>query len=207
VALKSGVKVRARTKRLSEDDQVEEKAAPVKALRAAKKTAASAKKSKLMTAAKKLAAKELAAKKLAAQKLAAKKLAAQKLAERVGANKGNVKCPPINQHRIPVDDSVGQSDPGARERDPFEVAKQTMKGSVPAIVQAMVELAKQGSCSHAKTLLEMTGAKHMFDSEAEMQGSGEPWAKLVLERLDEAAGKAGREAASLQEGSAEFSVR
>ncbi len=70
--------------------------------------------------------------------------------------------------------------------DPFEVAKQTMKGSVPAIVEAMVELAKQGSCSHAKTLLEMTGARHMFDSEVELQDSGEPWAKLVLERLDEA---------------------
>jgi hypothetical protein len=61
-----------------------------------------------------------------------------------------------------------------------------MKGSVPAIVEAMVELAKQGSCSHAKTLLEMTGAKHMFDGEAEGEDRGEPWAKLVLERLDEA---------------------
>ena len=56
-----------------------------------------------------------------------------------------------------------------QELDPFEVAKQTMKGSVPAIVEAMVELAKQGSCTHAKTLLEMTGAKHMFDGEAEVQ--------------------------------------
>ena len=70
--------------------------------------------------------------------------------------------------------------------DPFEIAKQTMKGSVPAIVETMVRKAKQGSCTHAKTLLEMTGAKHMFDSEAEGQDSGEPWAKLVLERLDEA---------------------
>ena len=73
-----------------------------------------------------------------------------------------------------------------QELDPFEVAKRKVKGSVPAIVEAMVEKAKQGSCTHAKTLLEMTGAKHMFDGEAEAQDSGEPWAKLVLERLDEA---------------------
>jgi len=74
-----------------------------------------------------------------------------------------------------------------QDLDPFEVAKQTMRGSVPAIVKAMVELAKQGSCSHAKTLLEMTGARYMFDSEeAEREDSGEPWAKLVLERLDAA---------------------
>jgi hypothetical protein len=78
-------------------------------------------------------------------------------------------------------------EPGAAAAlDPFEVAKQTMKGAVPAIVEAMVELAKQGSYSHAKTLLEMTGAKHMFSDEAEIEGSGEPWAKLVLERMDEA---------------------
>ena len=70
--------------------------------------------------------------------------------------------------------------------DPFEVARETMKGSVPAIVEAMVEKAKRGSCSHAKTLLEMTGAKHMFGDEAEIADSGEPWAKLVLERMDEA---------------------
>lgn len=70
--------------------------------------------------------------------------------------------------------------------DPFEAARQTVKGSVQAIVKKMVEKAKEGSCTHAKTLLEMTGAKHMFDSEAEGQDSGEPWAKLVLERLDEA---------------------
>ena len=58
---------------------------------------------------------------------------------------------------------------GGGALDPFEVAKQTMKGSVPAIVEAMVERAKQGSCTHAKTLLEMTGAKHMFD---ERSGDG-----------------------------------
>jgi hypothetical protein len=95
--------------------------------------------------------------------------------------------------------AVGRNDPGEtaeQEQDPFEVAKRTMKGSVPAIVEAMVELAKQGSCSHAKTLLEMTGAKHMFDGEA--QDNSEPWAKLVLERLDEAELKAEQETISAQ---------
>ncbi len=76
--------------------------------------------------------------------------------------------------------------PGAGARDPFEVARETMKGSVPAIMEAMVAKAKRGSCTHAKTLLEMTGAKHMFEDEAETADSGEPWAKLVLERMDEA---------------------
>ena len=76
--------------------------------------------------------------------------------------------------------------PAAGARDPFEVARETMKGSVPAIVEAMVAKAKRGSCTHAKTLLEMTGAKHMFGDEAETADSGEPWAKLVLERMDEA---------------------
>ena len=61
-----------------------------------------------------------------------------------------------------------------------------MKGSVPAIVERMVQMAKKGSCSHAKTLLEMTGAKHMFGDGAAAVDNGEPWAKLVLERMDEA---------------------
>jgi hypothetical protein len=106
----------------------------------------------------------------------------------------------VKQRRIRVPDATGQSAAdGAtvQEPDPFEVAKRTMKGSVPAIVEAMVELAKQGSCSHAKTLLEMTGAKHMFDGEAEAQDGGAPWAKLVLERLDEAESEAVQEAESL----------
>ncbi len=90
-----------------------------------------------------------------------------------------------------------------QELDPFEVAKRKVKGSVPAIVEAMVELAKQGSCTHAKTLLEMTGARHMFDGDAEAQG-GESWAKLVLERLDEADCEAERE--SVQEESQEVAV-
>jgi hypothetical protein len=86
----------------------------------------------------------------------------------------------------------------ALELDPLEVARKNLKGSVPAIVKAMVQLAKQGSCSHAKTLLEMTGAKHMFDGDAEAQGSGEPWAKLVLERLDEAESEAEQETERLR---------
>ena len=77
-------------------------------------------------------------------------------------------------------------DTGSTKLDPLEVAKRTMKGSMPAIVKTMVKLAKEGSCTHAKTLLEMTGAKHMFEGETETQANGEPWAKLVLERLDEA---------------------
>jgi hypothetical protein len=75
---------------------------------------------------------------------------------------------------------------GAAALDPMEVAKQTMKGSVPAIVKAMVKKAREGSCSHAKTLLEMTGAKYMFGGDTEMQHGGEPWAKLVLERMEQA---------------------
>jgi hypothetical protein len=86
-----------------------------------------------------------------------------------------------------------------KELDPFEAAKQTVKGSVPAIVEAMVELAKQGSCTHAKTLLEMTGARHMFDSEAEIADSGGPWAKLVLERLDEAEAESERASVKQEE--------
>ncbi len=104
--------------------------------------------------------------------------------------------------KIAVPETAAGSVPdrgGMQTPDPFEVAMQTMKGSVPAIVEAMVELAKQGSCSHAKTLLEMTGARHMFDSEVELQDNGAPWAKLVLERLDEAeTEEAEQEAARLQ---------
>lgn len=96
---------------------------------------------------------------------------------------------------IPIPEIVGREASGEAELNPFEVAKQTMKGSMPAIVEAMVELAKQGSCTHAKTLLEMTGAKHMFEGDAQTEASGEPWAKLVLERLDEA----DRENASTQQ--------
>ena len=92
------------------------------------------------------------------------------------------------------------------ELDPFEVAKQTMKGSVPAIVEAMVELAKQGSCSHAKTLLEMTGARRMFDGGGEAQDGGESWARLVLARLDEAELVEEMESESSQERSRELAA-
>jgi hypothetical protein len=112
------------------------------------------------------------------------------------------KCNPDKKGKIADSVVVAQSEADAavmRALDPFEVAKQTMKGSVPAIVEAMVELAKQGSCSHAKTLLEITGARHMFDSEVERQDSGEPWAKLVLKRLDEAESEEEQESARLQE--------
>jgi hypothetical protein len=61
-----------------------------------------------------------------------------------------------------------------------------MKGSVPAIVEAMVKKAKQGSCPHAKTLLEMTGAKFMFEDGPETRDGGESWARLVLERMEQA---------------------
>ena len=70
--------------------------------------------------------------------------------------------------------------------DPIEIAKQTMKGSVPAIVEAMVKKAKQGSCPHAKTLLEMTGAKLMFGNGSDTREAGESWARLVLERMEQA---------------------
>jgi len=93
------------------------------------------------------------------------------------------------QRKLVLSVTADQNDAGLTddlEVDPFEVARRKMKGSVPAIVDAMVELAKQGSCSHAKTLLEMTGAKLMFDTEAEKQDSSQPWAKLVLEKLGQA---------------------
>jgi len=61
-----------------------------------------------------------------------------------------------------------------------------MKGSVPAIVDKMVEEAMGGSCTHAKTVLEMTGARHMFDEEARPRRAGEPWAKRVLRKMEEA---------------------
>ena len=108
----------------------------------------------------------------------------------------------VKQRRIRVPEATGRGAANrtmAQEPDPFEVAKRTMKGSVPAIVEAMVELAKQGSCTHAKTLLEMTGAKHMFDGEVEVQEGGAPWAKLVLERLDEAESEAVPEGERLPE--------
>jgi len=71
--------------------------------------------------------------------------------------------------------------------DPIEVAKRTMKGSVPAIVEAMVKKAKQGSCPHAKTLLEMTGANFMFDD-----GPGVARCRRVMGQAGAGANGAGR---------------
>jgi hypothetical protein len=68
----------------------------------------------------------------------------------------------------------------------MELAKKKIKGSVPAIVEAMIEKAKKGSYSHAKALLEMTGALQMFDEEPHAEREGESWAKRVLERMQEA---------------------
>jgi hypothetical protein len=147
-----------------------------------------------------------AAEKPASQKVKPVK-AAKKSAAKGAASKSNTKDDAVKQSKIRVPDAVAQSDAigtMGQELDPFEVAKQSMKGAVPAIVEAMVEMAKQGSCSHAKTLLEMTGAKHMFDGDSETQNSGEPWAKLVLERLGEAESAAEQETASLQEESLEL---
>jgi hypothetical protein len=113
-----------------------------------------------------------------------KKLAAK------SENKGKLEHKGGKQRRMALPGTAGKKSAGRRELDPFEVAKRTMKGSVPAVVKVLVDLAKQGSCTHAKTLLEMTGAKHMFDGEGLRENSGEPWAKLVLERLDKAEHKA-----------------
>jgi len=70
--------------------------------------------------------------------------------------------------------------------DPFEVARKKMKGSVPAIVDKMVKEAMGGSCTHAKTVLEMTGARQMFDEEARPGRTSDPWAKRVLKKMEEA---------------------
>ena len=177
-------KKRANKKRAGKDGQAAE---PVASAKPEKKKPA-AKKSALKEAAKKAAAKKAAVKKAAAKKAAAKKLAAEKVAaKKAGAETKRTK---------PEHESTTKSDEAAvAGADPFEVAKQTVKGSVPAIVATMVRKAKEGSCPHAKTLLEMTGARHMFDGEAEGQANGEPWAKLVLERLDEAESDGEQEAA------------
>ncbi len=110
------------------------------------------------------------------------------------------KSDPAKQRKIRVPDAIDQDVATEQELDPFEIAKRTVKGSVPAIVETMVERAKQGSCSHAKTLLELAGGKRMFDGESGTQDSGEQWAKLVLERLGEAESAAEREALRVQPG-------
>ena len=131
------------------------------------------------------------AKKKAAKKKPAKKKA--RVAKKAPDSSAPEKSQPAGRGRsrraargenVSISERQGRT--GEALEDPMEAAKQTMKGSVPAIVEAMVKKAKQGSCSHAKTVLEMTGAKHMFGAEAEAQESGEPWAKLVLERMEQA---------------------
>ena len=74
----------------------------------------------------------------------------------------------------------------AHERDPFAVARRKVRAAVPAIVDKLVEKASEGSCAHARTLLDLTGARHMFDNQPEAAEPGESWARLVIERLDEA---------------------
>jgi hypothetical protein len=136
---------------------------------------------------KKSASKKAAGKKAASKKTSNKKTAGKKAAsKKSSASKDRVSAKTKITKKVSTTAKDAAPAAGALERDPFEVAKQTMKGSVTAIVEAMVAQAKKGSCSHAKTLLEMTGAKHMFGDEAEMADSGEPWAKLVLERMDAA---------------------
>jgi len=109
------------------------------------------------------------------------------------------KAPPRKKKTAKEDttnDAPPKSPPKPKSRrDPFAVAKRKVKSSVPEIVDALVAKAKRGSCTHAKTLLEMTGAKRMFDPETEGVQGAEPWAKLVLERLAEAEGKSGAETA------------
>jgi len=81
---------------------------------------------------------------------------------------------------------TGLPDAEEPKGDPFEVARRKMKGSVPAIVDKMVKEAMGGSCTHAKTVLEMTGARQMFDEEARPGRTSEPWAKRVLKKMEEA---------------------
>jgi hypothetical protein len=179
VVSKKEPKAKAKKARGDKDDPGEAKAAAKKA---------AAKKPKPVKARKKKVVAEVAAKVVA--KVATK--GAGKSGSK-GSGKSESKGEPATHHnRILVPAPAKETDAGGSagaKLDPFEVAKQRVKGSVPAIVAAMVKKAKAGSCTHAKTLLEMTGAKHMFDGEGEAQNSGEPWAKLVLERLDEADGR------------------
>jgi hypothetical protein len=135
------------------------------------------------------------AKKKAAQRNGAVKSKGKRAAEKLEKARG---CGTTRKKK-----AVGT---GEQELGPFEAAKRRVEGSVSEIVEAMVVRAKRGSCTHAKTLLEMTGAKHMFDGEAEGRESGEPWAKLVLERLDEADSDGEREKPRLEEESREVAV-
>jgi hypothetical protein len=151
------------------------------------------KRAKAVKAADKKAANTKAArKKTSSKKASSKKAASRKnAAASTKAQAGTMRAPAAGalgkrNASLAAGYAANDAAPVVDARDPFEVAKQTMKGSVTAIVEAMVAQAKKGSCSHAKTLLEMTGAKYMFGDEAETADIGEPWAKLVLERMDEA---------------------
>ena len=145
---------------------------------------------------KKEAAKEKTAREKATEKAAKTKAAKRKAAEKAakkkaGENAESVETKPAKPGKKPKptpkpknakpkkDGKEGES------QDPFSVARRRVKQSVPKIVDVLAMMAEGGSCMHAKTLLEMTGARHMFDTEA-AGGEGEPWAKLVLERLNEA---------------------
>lgn len=172
------------------ENRAEPETAVETASKAKKKTAA--KKSAGKKKAPKKAAKKKTARKKTEKETAAKKKAATKAAkEQVGEGAESVETKPVKpptkpkprttpKHaKLKVDGKEGES------RDPFSVARRRVRQSVPKIVDVLATMAEEGSCLHAKTLLEMTGARHMFDTEA-AGGDGEPWAKLVLERLNEA---------------------
>ena len=162
---------------------------------AGKKTAA---KKSAKTTATKAAKKKSAAKKSADKKNADKKGAKKKSAKNAKAveteSAERAKKAPKQKARKPEtraksDAKVKKPDTDAvesAENDPFTVARRRVRQSVPKIVDELVKKAEKGSCVHAKTLLEMTGARHMFDGESAAGEAGEPWAKLVLERLQEA---------------------
>ncbi|MDR3763419.1 MAG: hypothetical protein P4M01_04915 [Acidobacteriota bacterium] len=80
----------------------------------------------------------------------------------------------------------GDKKPKPHKGNPFAKVRKTIKDHLPTIVDRMVQKAEGGSCTHAKTILEISGAKHMFDGEHQAKEKGEPWAKLVLQKLDEA---------------------
>ena len=120
-----------------------------------------------------------------------KRTSPKKKAAKKAAKKSNAKSadkPPAKSRKNQTADKA--------KPDPFEVARRRIRRSVPKIVNALAKEAEAGSCTHAKTLLEMTGAKHMFDGEAKAGEKGEPWAKLVLEKLVEAEDGSEQEAAS-----------
>ena len=99
------------------------------------------------------------------------------------------------------EDGAGNKNPKGKGGNPFAQVRRTIKEHLPKIVDKMVKEAEEGSCTHAKTILEISGAKRMFDGEHEVKDKGEPWAKLVLQKLDEAEPEAAAEAATADGGS------